>query len=194
MPEKSIFPDDYGTRGHQQSTNEMLFSGYVIDRNPIDGTIKVSQGDRSNVTDWIKVTQRSTTGMQDWHLPRLNAYVHMLKVPDATYNRAIILGESYTDLYINAAEPIEIHTQGQVNLVARGYVYITCANAKVQCNQCEFTKDVLIDGNTTIKGTLTVQGTTTLESNLVVSGVSLLEGGGTATPSMINSDGSGNGS
>src|SRR5258708_7194846 len=150
----------------------------------------------------------------------------MLKVPDATYNRAIILGESYTDLmtppteipkggdsrflkldsgtiiyadpnnkiYINAAEPIEIHTQGQVNLVAQGYVYITCANAKVQCTQCEFTKDVLIDGNTTIKGTLTVQGTTTLESNLVVSGVSLLEGGGTATPSMINSDGSGNGS
>jgi phage baseplate assembly protein gpV len=200
MPEKSIYPDDYGTRHNQHATSEMLFSGYVIDTNPKDCTIQVSQGDRSNVTDWVKVTQRSTTGMQDFHLPRKGAFVHMLKVPDATYNRAIILGESYTDLmtpaleipsanarflkmdsgtiiyadpngklYINAVEPIEVHTQGQVNLVSQGYVYVTCTNAKVQAANTELTGNLLVDGNTTIKGTLLVQELST-ETGLTVNG------------------------
>lgn len=143
-----------------------------------------------------------------------SSYTDLMPVPpvpsaDARYIRMDDGTEIWVDpnnkVFINAAGPIECHAAGPITFVTAGYAYIQCANAKIQAANTEITGNVTIDQNLEVKGSLTVDGgmavsgtlagaTSTINGPLTVTGVTLLQGGGTATPHLSNSDGSGGGS
>jgi phage baseplate assembly protein V len=169
----------------------------------------------------MPVLQQSTQGCKKFLLPRAGDQVISLHDPDSPevgfiigtlsstsspltsdQNGPKLVPQSlksdatiYDDGAIKDYDPIASKdiwsTPGEMNYTAGTTIKISATGDITITSKANINANgVIIDKN----GNVTVPGNCTIQKNLIVTGTSLLNGGGTATPNLVNADGSGDGS
>jgi phage baseplate assembly protein V len=176
---------------------------------------RISYPDRQGITTaWFPVMQWNTVGTVDHHCVRVGEMAVVMHLGTGM-EQGVVLGSIYTDkvtpsitdgtltkrkvtfddgsivqfdpgtgiLTVNSNGDVDVTSGGNVNITATGNTVINCVNCNITASGHVNANGMTIDssGDVSIPGTLTVTGE------------SLLNGGGTATPNMTNSDGSGGG-
>jgi phage baseplate assembly protein V len=157
----------------------------------------VTYPDRGFQSPYLLVMQRNTIGMQDYYVPVPGETVWVL-MNGKSLTRGIILGSAYTDsnpppfnsatirgMMFGDGSYVIYDTSGignyQIN--TKGNVTITCAkdlSATITGTAVIKAPTMILDGNVSITGTLSCDYFKGYQT-----------GAPTATPHMINSDGSG---
>lgn len=159
----------------------------------------VTYPDRAFQSQYMVVLQRNTIGYQDQYVPVAGEAVWVL-MQGKSLNRGLILGSAYTD---GCPPPWNSQTiRGMMFPDGSYIIYDTAGGGNYQLNMAgKVTATVKGDLNATVNGTTTLTcptiklaGNVEITGTLKVDGVATLAAGGTATPKMTNSDGSGGGS
>jgi phage baseplate assembly protein V len=163
--------------------------------------------DRNFQSGYMTVLQRNTLGTNDFYVPEEGEPVWVM-MAGRSLSRGLILGSAYTD---DNPPPYNSRTIRGVKFKDGTFIIYDAANGgNYQINSAgKLTATTVGDANVTVGGNLvanvtgnaslkspniTLDGAVTVTKTLTVQGVCTFSAGGSATPSIINTDGSGNGS
>jgi phage baseplate assembly protein V len=208
----------YGSADPPDATGfNVVRSGTVVDRRM--GTngpeVQVAYYDRGETSDWLPVGHHGSAGATMFYCPRLNDNVTVLHYPTAieqgivvctnptsnggsiqpdSLNSIAMMGDNGEQFSYNPdTKTLAIHGVGSINITVAGDTYLqTNGNLTAKVGGGA---DLEAGGTVTLKGSqVIINCDCHIKGKLTVDGVTLLDAGGTATPNLINADGSGNGS
>jgi phage baseplate assembly protein V len=210
-------PPLYGSADERATYNNMIRLGFVVDRRAgeFGPEVRVTYDDRGVTSAWLPIGKQGSANTGMHFVPRIGDTVTVLHYPTGIENGVVVCSHntqnnpgyqprslnaiamqaddgSYFEydpdvgclsingistLFLSSNGDIQVNTGGNLTASVGGSLSATVSgSATLKASQ------IKLDGPVEITGTLKVDGVTTLAA------------GGTATPRLSNSDGSGGGS